>query len=269
MHCKAKLQCVGAQLHNCIATWVHHCLAASRVKMLMRLILRKIHHPLPIQPQGGGFGQKWKPNKSTTPRLSGSSSPESIGNWMDIFNAGNFETSCPGPKVDQGPSYDLVTALNLRGVGGLQLYGLQYYGWTTCWIAIQHWFGRFEVADVCKICQCVPKIAHMSPFQQILVPQRHWNSVDPVLFSKLHILLAKILWSSLLYQEQSLKQRWQLGEGYSGANKLSQLWVEICHRPNAASCYFHLTQAPSWLLCLSDNDPVTIGVEDFISYLLY
>ena len=39
-----------------------------------------------------------------------------------IFNAGDFETSCPGPKVDQGPSpksYDLVTALNLRGGGGV------------------------------------------------------------------------------------------------------------------------------------------------------
>ena len=37
-----------------------------------------------------------------------------------IFN-GDFETSCPGPKVDQGPSpesYDLVTALNLRGREG-------------------------------------------------------------------------------------------------------------------------------------------------------
>ena len=36
-----------------------------------------------------------------------------------IFNV-DFETSCPGPKVDQGPSpesYDLVTALNLRGEG--------------------------------------------------------------------------------------------------------------------------------------------------------
>ena len=40
-------------------------------------------------------------------------------------------------------------------------------------------------------------------------------------------------------------------------------------RGSSVCVIFHQTQALSWLMFLSDTDPVTIGVEDFITYLLY
>ena len=149
-------------MHNCIATWLHHWLAGSREKMLMRLILRRIHQPLPIYPGQRALAKNGKVTRMEGPKCTSCTSfrnhptPE----WLQpraleiewIFN-GDFETSCPGPKVDQGPSpesYDLVTALNLRGRGRVQFYGLNCC-LTTCWIAIQHLFGRFEEADVCDI----------------------------------------------------------------------------------------------------------------------
>ena len=109
-----------------------------------------------------------------------------------IFN-GDFETSCPGPKVDQGPSpesYDLVTALNLpTGRGRVQFYGL-YCCLTTCWIAIQHLFGRFEVADVCDIARAI--CAHCDCFNRSWCMRGTrilWRHLGPPDFSdKLHMV---------------------------------------------------------------------------------
>ena len=86
--------------------------------------------PLPIYPGQRALAKNGKVTRMEGPKCTSCTSfrnhptPE----WLQpraleiewIFN-GDFETSCPGPKVDQGPSpesYDLVTALNLRGREG-------------------------------------------------------------------------------------------------------------------------------------------------------
>ena len=180
-------------LHNCIATWVHLWLAGTGEKCWWGSFWRGSTSPLPIFPGQEAFAKNGKLTRTEGPKCTPCSSFRNhhpTHEWLQpraleiewIFN-GDFETSCPGPKVDQGPSpesYDLVTALNLpSGRGGrVQFYGL-YCCLTTCWIAIQHLFGRFEVADVCDIARAICALERtLWLFQQVLVHERHKNSLE-------------------------------------------------------------------------------------------
>ena len=84
VQCMQRNCCIVVELlHNCIATWLHHCLPGSRLKMLMRLILTRIHQPAPYLPgqealaKNGNLtrmeGPKCTIVFATSPRLSGCS----------------------------------------------------------------------------------------------------------------------------------------------------------------------------------------------------